>query len=67
MPVAVRELLMTGVTDTLAPFLGLGVPVAKSVALLPVSVAPPAARNTADVADGAGVGPLPSYPLAVLP
>lgn len=46
---------------------GVGVPAVKSAALSPVSVDPPPARNTAKVPDGAGVGPLPSYPLAVLP
>ena len=65
-PGAVRELVMTGASP-LAPFLGFGVPVVKSVALSPVSVAPLAARNTAKMADGAGVGPLPSYPLAEIP
>ena len=38
----------------------LGVPVEKSVALSPVSVAPAPLRIAAKVADGAVAGPLPS-------
>ena len=46
---------------------GLTVPVEKSAALLSVSVAPLPARRSEAVAEGAGAGPVPSKPLAVVP
>ena len=55
MPVAVVELVMTGVTaGPAAELRGFGVAAAKSVELLPVSVAPAPARKMAVVVDGAG-------------
>ena len=48
-------------------FRGFGAPTVKSAALLFVSVAPPFRRRAAVVLLGAGVGPLPSKQVAVLP
>src|SRR2546422_9696438 len=52
---------------TVVQLRGLGAPVAKSAALSFVSVAPPLARRSDVVFDGAGAGPEPSYPVAVVP
>ena len=46
---------------------GFGLPVAKSAALLSVSVQPPRARRAAVVLLGPAVGPAPSKQFAVLP
>ena len=43
---------------------GVGAPVAKSAALLSVSVQPPPPRKIVRVFEGAGAGPLPSYAFA---
>jgi hypothetical protein len=51
----------------LAVLRGVGAPVLKSALLTSVSVQPPLARSTASEFDGAGVGPLPSKALAVVP
>jgi hypothetical protein len=64
------ELADNGIGQTLkadALFLGFGVAVAKLLELLLESVHPFAALNTASVADGAAVGPVPSKQFAVVP
>ncbi len=64
-PLAVRELVITGATGVVpALFRGAGAPVLKSAELLPVSVAPPPARKIAVLVDGDGAA-VPSAALAV--
>lgn len=65
-----HKVTVAGPAQTLsgdALFRGLGTPAEKSVELLFVSVQPLAARKTAVVFDGAGVGPVPSKQLAAAP
>jgi hypothetical protein len=66
LPLVGEKLLMVGAgVPPVALLRGLTVPVAKSAALLSVSVAPLPARKSEAVADGAGAAPAPSNASAV--
>jgi hypothetical protein len=65
-PLVGEKLVMLGAgVPPVARFLGLTAPVAKSAALLSVSVAPLPARKSEAVFDGAGAAPEPSKASAV--
>jgi hypothetical protein len=67
-PLVGEKLMIVGAGLPPVPLLrGLTVPAVKSAALSSVSVAPPFARRSEVVAEGAGAGPEPSYALAVVP